>query len=194
MVSVVNWQQQSVDRFLEQVNWLGLSVARAIPVEQQNWLGLSVRDFWQGCNWAGQEQIHPVPSAIPTVAEMRGERLWLNYSVMEFIQAVNWTGQPLRISTSPAEVISPQVRPPMSSTWLQLSLTDFFERVNWLGQPAQTQLLPGMESPLQLSVAQFCQAVAWDLKPIIAPLPPPILPPEPEPEPTMTLTDLSSLF
>ncbi|MDS3861301.1 hypothetical protein RIF25_10830 [Thermosynechococcaceae cyanobacterium BACA0444] len=194
MANVVNWQQQSVDQFLEQVNWLGLSVAIPTPVDSQAWLGLSVQDFWQGCNWEGQRQVRQVAWGIPAVSERRGERLWLNCSVTEFIQAANWTGQPLSISKSLAEVIPPPVRQPVPSTWLQLSVMEFFERVNWLGKPEQAQLLPGMQSPLQLSVAQFCQAVAWDLKPVIGAVPPLTLPPEPEPDPTMTLTDLSSLF
>lgn len=197
MASVVNWQQQSVDSFLEQVNWLGLAAAIPTPVETQDWLALSVRDFLQDCNWDGKRVVRQLAwGASPIVADV-GERTWLNWSVAEFIQATNWSGQRLSPLTAtpevPAEALALSNRLVLNS-WQQLSLTDFFERVNWLGKPEQVQLLPGMQSPLQLSVAQFLSTVAWELKPMIAavPLPPP--PPEPEPEPTMTLTDLSSLF
>lgn len=192
MASVVNWQQESVDSFLGQVNWLGLRMTVPDSPERRNWLDLSVREFWQDWNWEGKPSRPSLAWGAPVISARFGEQPWLNWSVAEFIQATNWTGRPLSPS-EPAMEVTP-IHQPVPSSWLQLSLTDFFERVNWLGKPEQSQPLPGMQSPLQLSVATFLNTVAWDMKPLIAAMPPPILPPEPEPEPTMTLTDLSSLF
>ncbi len=195
MASVVNWQQQSVDCFLDQVNWLGRVVAIPSAVETQDWLGLSVQQFWQDCNWDGQRAAQAIiwgtPSGSP--AEELGDRPWLAWSVTQFMTAVNWTGlAPVPVEHPPDTTLG--VSKVLPRSWQQLSLTDFFERVNWLGKPEEIQLLPGMQSPLRLTVAQFCQAVAWDGKAVIAAVNVPPPKPEPEPEPLMTLDSLSGLF
>ncbi len=192
MASVVNWQQP-VDRFLEQVNWLGLAVAIPTPVETQDWLNLSVRQFWQDCNWDGTRVVRQMAWGVPRVSPVVADRPWLAWSVDEFMASVNWTGQALSDPELPLTAAA-SVNKVIPGSWLQLNLRDFFERVNWLGRPEQVQLLPGMCSPLQLSVTQFCQAVAWDAKPMIAAVKAPPPPPEPEAEPAITFDSFSNLF